>query len=108
MTRRSSKVASNVAVLVKPLLALIEKQAVDALKESTWYRSAPDEFKTQEPTVTFIDVRNFKVFYSMGLMLSDCECMEPFAVFETALGPHTATFRIKFSVGSSLVFMDEV
>lgn len=105
--RKQPAAPANLIALVQPVLALIQQHAVAALKNSKWYKSAPDELKIGEPVLQFVAVRDYAVFYSMGMAMGDQMEMEPFAVFRTTLGPHTAEFRIKLGVATTCIFIDE-
>lgn len=38
----------------------------EELKESRWYQSAPEQFRTSEPQITVLGVENREVYTSIG------------------------------------------
>lgn len=105
---KTAALPAGTEAVARALLDLLQARAVELVEQAEWYRTAPAEFKTSAPTVTFERVEMFKVYTSIGIM--DGETYDaPFAVFSTVVGPYRATFRMRIEFGANgVVYMDEV
>lgn len=104
---KTVRVPEGTESIVRALVNLVHAKAVEALRETKWYTSAPAHLKELPPVVTFERIEDFPIYVSVG-GLDGNSYPAPFAVFSTTLGEFKGTFRMRLDIGAQgAVMMDE-
>lgn len=93
--------------LAVELLDMAQKFAVEALKESRWYKSAPAAAKTDDPEIFLTGVQYHDVHvYTGGIATGSYPA--PFIVGETTVGGIKANLRFRIELGKGDIVVDEL
>lgn len=93
----------NNAVAAK-LFDLAAAHALDGIKESRWFKSAPAKFRVEDPPLTFTGIEYHAVHLSMGGVPAGSIDV-PYLCGETEVGGIKASFRLRLEFGGAAGFV---
>lgn len=92
--------------LTATLLELASAHALDGIKSSRWFRTAPAKHRLEEPPVRFTGIEHHKVYTSQGGVGSGAYDA-PFLCGVTEVGGISATFRLRLDIGRGGFVIEE-
>lgn len=104
MTRKISMAVEKNSAVAAKLFDLAAAHALDGIKQSRWFKSAPAKFKVEDPAMTFTGVEYHAINLSMGGLPAGTIDV-PFLCGETEVGGIKASFRVRLDFGSAAGFV---
>ena len=87
---KTIRVPEGTEAAARDVMVVLHAAALNIVKGTAWYQSAPEKFKTVAPEIVFTGVKAFN-----EAAPGEDELQVPFAVFTATMARKTHTFRLR-------------